>query len=169
MEDIIIKESTRKTATMIILGFFISLGSIYVLVGGIIEISVVLMIIGLISTTLFCFCFFYIIKTTLNKKPILVIGKDGIIEMSTASSVGFVAWEEIESLLVFRVFAQKFIGINVYDLDKLMTRISPIKQMSVKANLLFRFPPLAISLETADGKFNEVLSIMQKRLKEHNS
>jgi len=97
-----------------------------------------------------------------------VITEDGITDMSTASSVGFIAWNEIESISVIRVFTQRVIAIAVYDIDKLLHRISPAKQKVIKANLKLNYPPIAIPINTADVNFNEVLSIIQNKLNEHN-
>lgn len=164
MNEIIIKENKNKVIRLIILAIIMLLGCIFDLVIGIIKINLVYIIIGIIGTTFFGVCFFYIIKRASNHKPLLIIGEEGITDMSNASSVGFVAWKEIESVSVRRVLTQKFIGITVYDIDKLMNGISPMKQNLIKANLKFKYPPISISFNTADTEFGEVLSIIQNRL-----
>lgn len=55
-------------------------------------------------------------------------------------------------------------GITVYDIYKLMNGISPMKRNAIKANLKLKYPPISISLNTADIKFSEVLYIIQTRL-----
>lgn len=47
-----------------------------------------------------------------------------------------------------------------------MKRISFAKQLAMKANLILNYPPVAISLITADIEFNEVVSLMNRRLEE---
>lgn len=165
MSEIIIKENKKKVIRLIILAIIVLLTCIFNLVIGIIESNLAYIIIGIIGTTFFGVCFFYIIKRSLDHKPLLIIGEHGITDMSNASSVGFVAWKEIESVSVRRVLTQKFIGITVYDIDKLMNGISAMKQNAIKVNMKFKYPPISITLNTADMEFNEVLSIIQNRFK----
>lgn len=164
MNEIIIKENKKKVIWLIIVAIIMLFACIFDLVIGIIELKLGYIIIGIIGTTFFGVCFFYIIKRALNHKPLLIIGEEGITDTSNASSIGFVAWEEIESVSVIRVLTQKFIGITVYDIDKLMNGSSTMKQKAIKANLKLKYPPISISLNTADAKISEVLSIIQNRL-----
>lgn len=163
MNEVIIKENKKKVIRLIILSIIMLLAGIFDLVIGIIKINLVYIIVAIIGIAFFGVCFFYIIKRSLNQKQLLIIGEDGITDMSSVSSVGFVAWEEIESVSVRRILSQKFIGITVYDIDKLMNGISPMKQKAIKANLKLKYPPISISLNTADMEFSEVLSIIQNR------
>ena len=50
-----------------------------------------------------------------------------------------------------------------------MKRISPIKQVSMKASLILKYQPIAISLVTADTEFTEVVSLIQRRFEEHRT
>ncbi|MFZ7119880.1 MAG: STM3941 family protein [Eubacteriaceae bacterium] len=165
MNEIIIKENKNKVIQLIILAIILVLVSMYNLVIGIIEINLLYLVIGIMGITFFGACFFLISRRMSNNRPLLIIGKDGITDMSNANSVGFVAWKEIESVSVRRVFVQKFIGITVYDFDKLMNGISPMKQNTIKANMKLKYPPICIPLNTADTEFSEVLSIVQNRFK----
>ncbi|MBX4262370.1 hypothetical protein KTC96_06335 [Clostridium estertheticum] len=164
MNEIIIRENKMKVILLIILAIIMLVGCVFDLVIGIIKINSFYIIIGIIGTAFFGVCFFYIIKRALSHKPLLIVGEDGITDMSNATSVGFVAWEEIEFVSVRRVLTQKFIGITVYDIDKLMKRIPTSKQNAIKANIKFKYPPISIPLNTADMKFNKVLSLIQDRL-----
>jgi len=105
----------------------------------------------------------------LSSMPLLLIGEDGITDRSTASSVGFIAWQEIQSIYVQKNFNQRFIGISIYDLNNFMKRISPIKRIIIKINLMLNYAPLSINLDTADMDFNEALALLQKRLEEYRS
>ena len=168
MNEIIIKQSKVKSIGMVILGIVMLLASVFVLAFGTIHKNIVYIIIGIIGMGFFVPCEIYSVKRALNPKPLLVITEDGITDMSSACSVGFIAWNEIESVSVIRVFSQRLIAITVYDIDKVLNRISSAKQKVIKANLKLNYPPIAIPINTADVNFNEVLSIIQSKLNEHN-
>ena len=168
MNEIIIEESKKKATKFTIYGFLVLLASIYILAIGIIEVDIIILIIGEIATLLFGTCFVFIVKATIKHKPLLVISEAGITDMSTVSSIGFVAWEEIQSINVLqKKFTKNFIEIDVYDINKLMKRVSFLKQLTIKANIMFKYPPVAILLSTADMEINEVLLILQKKFEEH--
>ena len=169
MDEIIIKENKKKVIKLIILGIIFLMVGTYTLVMGLIAKELFYAISGVIITVLIGTSLLFTVKTFIAQTPLLLIGKDGITDTSTASSVGFINWQEIQSINVQKSFGQEYIGITVYDLNKLMKRISIVKQVAMKANLIFKYPPVAISLLTADIELNEVVSIMQRRMEEYKT
>lgn len=169
MNEVIIKEDKKKGIKLLVLGFIMVLTSIYVLMIGLIETKPIYLIIGIISTVFFCTCFIFVIKCMLSSMPLLLVGEDGVTDRSTVSSVGFIAWEEIQSIYVEKNFNQRYIGISVYDLNEVMKRISLLKKIVIKINLMLRYAPLSINLYTADMDFHEVLAVLQEGLEEYRA
>lgn len=167
MNEVIIKESKRKAISLIIFGIVFLIVSIYITIGGIIEGNLFFIILGGILTVVLCVILNYIIKNTINSIPLLKIEANGINDMSTLSSVGFIGWQEIQSISVQKKSGKEFIGITVYDLNTLMKRISPAKKIVMKASLIFKYPPIAISLAGAETDINEVVLLIQRRLEEY--
>jgi hypothetical protein len=167
MKEVIINENKSKMIKLLILGSVMLLASIYILVNGLIEANTFFIIVGAVATIFFGGCFTFIVKRALNPKPLLLIAENGITDMSTASSVGFISWEEIQAIKVQKSFTEKFIGITVYDLNKLMKRISLEKQIVIKISLILKYTPISISLNTAELEFDTVLDLLQKKLEEH--
>lgn len=167
MNEIIIKENKKKVINLLILGIIMSLISICVLVNGLIERHIFYALIGIIGAIFFCGSFIFILRSNLTRKPPLIIGKDGITDMSTAFSVGFIPWQEIQSIYVKKICYERFIGITVHDINILTKRVSFLKKVGIKINLFLNYPPVAINLSTADVEFDEVLELMQKRLEEY--
>ncbi len=167
MNKIIIKENKKKVINLLTLGIIMSLLSIYILVNGLIEIKIFYTIIGTVGTVFFCGSFIFMVKSSLTHKPPLIIGEDGITDMSTVFSVGFIPWEEIKSVYVKKICYERAIGITVHDINTLTKRISFLKQVGIKINLFLNYPPVAINLSTADVEFNEVLELVQNRLEEY--
>jgi hypothetical protein len=168
MNEVIIKQSKKKGIQLIILSIFILIVSIYVLAMSLIHVEVLFIIVGIIGTVFFGVCFIFIVKTVICKTPLLLIREDGITDMSTATSVGFIAWGEIESISV-RNSKQKYIEITVYSPIEIKKRISFFKRVAMKANTIFHIPPVLILLNIVDIEFNEALSLMQKRLEEYRT
>ena len=50
-----------------------------------------------------------------------------------------------------------------------MKRISLLKKIVIKINLMLRYAPLSINLYTADMDFHEVLAVLQEGLEEHRA
>lgn len=167
MSEIVIKNNKKKFAGILVLGSIMLFASIFVLFIGISEKGILEIILGTLATVFFGAAFIFIVKSNISDKPLLVIGEQGITDMSTACSVGFIAWEEIKSIYVEKSCGQKFIGITIYDLNKLIDRISPLKKVVIKANLIFKYAPVAINLSTADMDFDKALALIQEKLESH--
>ena len=170
MDEIIIKE--KKVVMSIISGIAFLIICIYILTVGIIEGNLFLIIIGGISTVLLSAALIFIIKNALGSIPMLIIDKNGITDISTLFSVGFIGWQEIKSINVRKKSRKEYIIITVYDLNKLMKRISPAKRLAIKLNLILKHFPIEISallLSTADIEFNKLASLLQERLEEYKT
>ncbi|MCJ7689111.1 MAG: hypothetical protein MUO60_07315 [Clostridiaceae bacterium] len=166
MNNVIIKQNKRKEVQLIILSIIMLIVSIYVLTMSIIYGEALYIILGVIGTVFFGVSFSFIVKTVICKIPLLLIGDDGITDMSTAFSVGFIAWGEIQSINVKRAYMQKYIVVTVYDSTEISKRISFFKRVTMKANTIFHSPPVLILLGIADIEFNETVALMQKRLED---
>ncbi|MBB6713460.1 STM3941 family protein [Clostridium gasigenes] len=161
MDEVIIKE--KKVIRLIISGITFLIVCIYILTVGIIERNLFLIIIGGISTVLLSATLIFIIKNALSSIPLLIIDKNGITDISTLFSVGFIGWQEIKSINVRKKSRKEYIIITAYDLSKLMKRISPAKRVAIKLNLILKHLPIeisALSLATADIKFNGLVSLL---------
>ena len=170
MDEIIIKE--KKVVLSIISGIAFLIVFIYILTVGIIERNLFPIIIGGILTVLLIVILIFIIKNALASIPMLIIDKNGITDMSTLCSVGFIGWQEIKSINVRKKSRKEYIIITVYDLNKLMKRISPAKRVAIKLNLILKHFPIEISallLATADIEFNKLASLLQQRLEEYKT
>lgn len=169
MNEIVIRESKKKVIEGTIMSLFMVFMGIFVLVNGLIDLSAIFIIIGLLGTIFSSAILIFIIKGIKTKRPLLIIGEDGITDMSTLSSIGLIPWEEIKSIEIQKMFADKFIGVDVYDLGKVMKRSSFFSKVNIKSSMLFKHAPLYIRVNTADVEISVVLSLMQKRLDEYRT
>ena len=170
MKEVIINENKKKVKRIIIEGIIFLIISICIFSVGMFEGNLFLTIIGGLVAVLLCIILIFTIKKVINSTPLLIIEKNGITDMSTLSSVGFISWQEIKSINVGKKYGQEYIGITVYDLSKVMKRISLGKQVAMKASLILKYPPVgitALSLNNSDIKFTKVVYIIEKRLEKY--
>ncbi|MGH4121032.1 STM3941 family protein [Clostridium sp.] len=168
MNEVIIKQTKKKVIQLIILDILILIVSVYVLAMSIINVEILFIIVGIIGTVFFGVCFIFIVKSVICKTPLLLIGNEGITDMSTVTSVGFIAWGEIESISV-KNSTQRFIAVTVYNPIEIKKRISLLKRVAMKSNTILHIPPVLILLNIVDIEFNEALSLMQKKLEEYRT
>jgi hypothetical protein len=176
--EVVIKEKRKKGLFFLALDFIMMILSNYILKAGLdmklFEIGDYNGKLGYIITGLLCLafssaCFVFHIKKNFFSKPLLQIGREGIMDMTGANCVGFIAWDEIKEISATNYFGKNAIGITVYDLEKLMARMSSMQREVMEASLNPNNPPISISINTASMDFYEVLSILRENLEEYRS
>lgn len=153
MEDIVIFSSKRYLMTMaggcllfavaciypIIYGFDISgkdsLGRFFQLITPeIFYLGAPLAILG----------FFYACYRLVKNAPALVINRDGILDNGSALSAGLIRWEEIESMFIYDIMGNRFLGLVPVNLDSVLRRQSGIKKFFFKMGKSTTSAPFAI-------------------------
>lgn len=164
MNDIVVNEASSKLWGLLFLGILMLAACAFVLVLGITYGKFFYIIIGIIALLFFGLCFAYIIKRIINPKPILIIEKNGVVDSSTAISIGFISFDDIEGFDITRLFSSKFISIYVNDLEKFTDKLSQKKKTWLQINKPFGKSPININVNTADKSPDEILQILQERL-----
>jgi len=81
----------------------------------------------------------------LKRRPTLVIGPEGIIDNSSLHAVGFLRWDEIAEVFVYRqMVVGHFLGIVPIDLDKVLARLDARKRFWLKKNAAWMKAPINI-------------------------
>jgi len=164
MDEIIIEENKGKLKELIRIGILILLVEIFLVGVGVKKGIMLPIIIGVIGLLFFGTCFVFMVNRLRKPAPLLVVGEDGIIDRSTMTSVGFIPWRQIKLIKIYKSFNQEFIGIDLYSLKELEKGISMAKRLAIKINIVFKYPPIGISLNTANVECKEVVSLIEKRL-----
>lgn len=122
MEKIVIEERESKSTKIVVVGLFM-LFSIAVWIFGIKEKRILYWIIGFVATVTTGIRFLILLTRTLERKPLLTITFDGIIDSSSTSSVGYIAFQDIHRFCIAHINGQKVIGVIPKDdeafIDKL--------------------------------------------------
>lgn len=97
-----------------------------------------------------------------DKKPGLVLNSSGIIDNSSGVAAGFIPWNEILGAEIFEVFRQKTLIILVKNPEAYVERGNPLKRAANKANYKMCGSPIAITSNTLQMSFPELLSLFQQ-------
>ncbi|MBE5960449.1 MAG: hypothetical protein E7256_03530 [Lachnospiraceae bacterium] len=170
MGEIVIEEKRSKAFKLVFAGFFMFAASLALWAIGISDQVFFYKLIGCMASVFFFIAFIAALIRAMKKKPLLVIKGDGIIESSSASSIGFVSYDEIEKFEVVNIYGQKVIGILPKDNEEFIKKLPRNKQRAANMNIKMSFPPASIRVDTAkDMTIEDIYSLLQKRLKDYTS
>lgn len=117
-----------------------------------------------------CFCgvFFFGFGATycfrrMNKKNVfLAINEEGITDHTTAISLGFIPWKDIETVYVGRVLGEQFIELKIKNEDKYFRNLNFIKKMFIYGQKRMGHQIACITLNTTSYSINEVLTLINQ-------
>ena len=89
--------------------------------------------------------FLYILFKAFDKKPGLIISKNGITDNSHFCSAGLIKWSEIIGIRTHQVMSTKFLLIDVSNPEKFIRESSSFKAWLMKTNLKMYNTPLSIT------------------------
>lgn len=70
-------------------------------------------LVGLIGIIFFGYIGIYYIKRSVEGTPLVIVNEEGITDNSSSTSVGFIAWENIENMYIKSTLGNKFIHLNL--------------------------------------------------------
>lgn len=170
MEKIVIEEKQSKAVKLMLLGLLVFIISVIVWVTGMREKRVLLWLTGFIALVISGIATLIYLGQALQKKPLLTITFDGIIDSSSGGSVGFISFQDIKEFCIVEQMGKKTIGVIPKD-EKLFTdKLSPLKQRIAKENIINQTAPLTIQADKAkDMSLEDILTLLTKRLKDYRS
>ncbi|WP_289045192.1 STM3941 family protein [uncultured Olleya sp.] len=121
----------------------------------------------------FCMLFFcvigaYLIKKYFDKKPGLIINKNGIIDNSNAASIGLVKWKDITDIEIKHVASTKFILVNLNTPEIYISQAnSKIKARLMKSNMRLCGTPITITSKSLNYNFNDLEQLLQTEFAKH--
>jgi len=82
------------------------------------------------------------IYRTFQLKPLCVISREGIDENITIFGVGWIGWDEIKELKIYKSAGIEFIGVILTDPQAFTSKLGFFQKMYLKLNLLLKYPPV---------------------------
>lgn len=118
---------------------------------------------GIASIVFFGGLLVYLSKKLFDKKPGLIISNEGITDNSSATSVGFVEWNDIQGIEVQEVMSNKFIMLKTNKPDKYINNAtSKLKRHSLKYNYENFGSPIAITSNSLKISFKNLEELIRK-------
>lgn len=143
-DRLVIKKNMKKNIKYFLVSMiFVIIGLGYVFVD-INDIGMVL--IGIVAIIFFGFSALFFIKKSLENKDMVVVDKYGITDNSSAISLGFIAWEDIEDIYFDSALGNGFILIKLKDEEKYLQKVSTYKQKLLQSSKEMGYEIVSISL-----------------------
>lgn len=169
MEKIVIEKRQTKVFRILMLSFLLMTISITLWIIGLKERKALLSMIGLLQSVIFSISFLIYLTKILQKKPLITITFDGIIDSTSDNSVGYIPFGDIENFLIVNKPNVKVIGIVPKNEEIFIRKLSPIKQEIARTNVAKQMPPLSLYLDNAkDMSLEDIYTLLKKRLKDYS-
>jgi hypothetical protein len=127
----------------------------------------IIRIVGIFAVCFFCLVGIYIVPKLFDKKPGLILDENGIIDNSSAVSVGLILWKDIISIRTEKVQSTKFLIIEVDNPEKYVSGSSKFKNFLLKANMKMYGTPLSISSNGLKYNFNNLEELIKMEFEKH--
>lgn len=125
---------------------------------------------GIASILFFGLTMIVAVRKLWDKKPGLIINKQGIIDNSSGLSAGLVLWTDIEKILIYPVSSQKFLMFIVKNPNHYLNKITnPLKWIAMEINFRFFGSPINISANSLQTNFDELHDLLTEKLKEYKT
>lgn len=123
-----------------------------------------MIVLGVTVIVFFGFCFIYIFKRIIYRRPSLIIDSNGITDNASAVGVGFIAWYEVRKIILYEYSGKKTLGIVVYDVDSIQERLTGLKRAFFKSNRIKIFgaeAPINIQQNMCEMKLEDIKNIIE--------
>lgn len=102
------------------------------------------------------------VRKLFDKRPGLVLNSAGIIDNSSGLAAGFIPWSEITDAAIYEIYRQKMLIIKVRNPEEFIQRGNVLQRAIVKINSKMSGSPIAISSNTLEINFPELLSTFER-------
>ena len=129
---------------------------------------------GIVAILFFGYGAVFFVKGMISPTPLLIIDENGITDNSTASSVGYIPWEDVVNIskvvtavVGVKMASGRYIAVDVKDINKYTDKASPLAAKMMSANMSLGYHPINIALYLADRKLEDVFEILNKYFDEY--
>jgi hypothetical protein len=118
---------------------------------------------GIAGIVFLGFCSLYGIWRLVRPAPALIIHSSGIFDNASGLSAGFLRWDEISGVFVGRVHRQRFLAIEVKDVEALLSRQSWVKARIMKMNVSLTGTVVNIPANVLPISLEELIQNMRQK------
>lgn len=143
---------TAGAAVFVVLGFFILRST-----------DIEERLAGIASIAFFGLCMLYGIWRLVRPAPALIIHPSGIFDNASGLSAGFLRWDEIKGIFVARIRNQRFLAIDIKDMEALLSRQSGLKAKMMKMNVKLAGAAVNIPANTLPISLEELIQNIRQK------
>lgn len=168
MEKIIIEEKQTKAVRHFLRSFALFFLAVTLWVAGFRARSLLLGLPGGIAAVVFGIrCIVNLLKAS-QKKPLITITFDGIIDSSSKNSIGMLSFQDIEQFCIAE--EDDAVGIIPRDEEVFIKKLSPLKQQKAIDNKSYEKPVFLLYVGNAkDMSLEDIYTLLKKRLDDYRS
>lgn len=127
------------------------------------ELNYIRLLIGIVGILVFG-GFFLALLLNFNK-PLLIIDSKGFTSLDPSTHNGFIPWGDVENISVIKVYSQKFVGVEIKDLEGFLNKLTKQKKKLAQRFTNVGHAPIMVSFNDAKETPDEVCSIMNRHIK----
>ncbi|HWT74463.1 MAG TPA: STM3941 family protein [Mobilitalea sp.] len=170
MGEIVIEENNYKAFITVLAYAILLMGAIAITIYGFLTQRLSNLVPGLISAMVFFIFFIVSLGKALQVKKLLTITRDGIIDHSAVSGVGYISFDEIKEFTIMSVYHKETIAVIPKNTEQFLKKFNVVKRRLMKRNISMNLPPITIHVDMAkDMAPKDILTLLQKRLSDYSS
>ncbi|NLC18182.1 MAG: hypothetical protein GX757_02995 [Clostridiales bacterium] len=164
MQDIIIEEINYKAIIRSFINMTIFVTAIALVIYGFEHAIAAYWLPGLIMAVIISFFLIDSLLEAVKEKRLLTITREGIIDNSKESGLGFISFDDIKEFKIVTIYNKKAIAIIPRNMASFSAKYKPAKQRTSRRNAGRESYPVAIFVNRAkDMAAEDILSLLQKR------
>jgi hypothetical protein len=170
MGEIVIEKVNLKAYIMALTNFLLLIVAGVVMLYGFGEHKARYWVPGLLGFFALLISFVLAIINTMQIKKLITITREGVIDNSSISGVGFISFDEIKEFIIVTVNYKKSIAIIPKNVDSFLSKLTVVKRSLARRNINANLPPIMIPADMAkDMDPEDILSLLRKRLLDYSS
>ena len=125
---------------------------------------------GIASVIFFGLVAVIIFRKFSDKKPGLIINRQGIFDNSSGVSAGLIPWTDIQEIKISQVMSQKFLMFIVRNPEYYLEKVTnPLKKNAMKMNYKTYGSPISISSNALQTNFDDLHKLLIDKMNEYKS
>ena len=170
MGDIIIEKINYKAFVVMLANLFFLIAATAIVILGLRENKAAYSFPGMGAALAFLIGFIISLVNVMQIKSLITITMEGIIDNSSLSAAGYIAFDDINEFLIVTVYGKKVIAVIPKNIDDFLSKLGGVKRRLAKRNINMNLPPVMIPVDLAkDMEPEDILSLLKKRLSDNNS
>lgn len=122
-----------------------------------------LFIASYVGVPFFGACGLYAAYRLVRRRPALEIDSTGISDTASALGVGYLGWDEVGRVVLYKIQGQSMLGIFPKDLESVLSRQHPLRRKLLKLNLALGYAPVNIPQVVLRMKLSELAELLRTR------